>query len=111
MAERGVAPGRPVGGGVERRDRDAGDVRDLACVADAFAVLALPALATSAASSFSGTMPPTTTRTSPRPASASAASSLGTMRWSVASDEMPMTSTSSSSASLTTAGMLCQGGV
>ena len=44
IAERGVAVRRPVGGGVERRDRDAGNVDDLALVADAGAVLALPAL-------------------------------------------------------------------
>jgi hypothetical protein len=58
-----------------------------------------------------GTMPPTTTRTLPRPASRSAVISLGTIRWSVASDEMPTTSTSSSVASFTTAAMLCHGGV
>jgi hypothetical protein len=33
------------------------------------------------------------------------------MRWSVASDEMPITSTSSSVASLTTVAISCQGGV
>ena len=67
--------------------------------------------ARSMSSSSSGTMPPTMTATSASPAARSAAISLGTIRWSVASDEMPMTSTSSSVASFTTAGIGCHGGV
>jgi hypothetical protein len=65
----------------------------------------------SARSSSSGTMPPTITPTSLRPAARSASMSRGTIRWSVASDETPITSTSSSCASFTTAAISCQGGV
>ena len=56
-------------------------------------------------------MPPTTTCTSEAPAACSAAMSLGTSRWSVASEEIPITSASSSIASFTTAAIPCQGGV
>ena len=67
--------------------------------------------ASSMSSSSSGTMPPTMTATSSRPAARSASMSFGTIRWSVASEEIPITSTSSSMASLTTTGISCHGGV
>jgi hypothetical protein len=67
--------------------------------------------ASSSFSSLAGTMPPTITRTSASPAARSASISLGTIRWSVASDEMPITSASSSIASFTTLGISCHGGV
>src|SRR5262245_19326872 len=62
-------------------------------------------------SSASGTMPPTITGTSSSRAFFNAFKSFGTRRWSVASEDMPITSTSSSSASRTTWPMSCQGGV
>src|SRR6185503_5366970 len=62
-------------------------------------------------SSSSGTMPPITTGMCSSPAFFKAFMSFGTSRWSVASEEMPITSTSSSSARRSTWPISCHGGV